>query len=46
MLLSTDGPRRNVLKLKPPLAIGDDDAELLLRTLDAALYDASRFSIR
>ena len=37
VLLSTDGPRRNVLKLKPPLAIGDDDAELLLRTLDAAL---------
>ncbi|HKG67159.1 MAG TPA: aminotransferase class III-fold pyridoxal phosphate-dependent enzyme, partial [Solirubrobacteraceae bacterium] len=45
VLLSTDGPRRNVLKLKPPLAIGDADAELLLRTLDAALY-ASRFSIQ
>ena len=37
VLLSTDGPRRNVLKLKPPLAIGDGDADLLLRTLDAAL---------
>ena len=46
VLLSTDGPRHNVLKIKPPLAIGDADAELLLRTLDAALYDASRFSIR
>jgi len=46
VLISTDGPRRNVLKLKPPLAISGDDAELLLRTLDAALYDASRFSIQ
>ena len=46
VLLSTDGPRRNVLKLKPPLAIGDDDADLLLRTLDAALYEVSRFSMR
>ena len=46
VLLSTDGPLRNVLKLKPPLAIGDADAELLLRTLDEVLYDPSRFSIR
>ena len=46
VLPSTDGPRRNVLKLKPPPALGYDDAELLLRTLDAALYVVSRFSIR
>jgi len=46
VLISTDGPGRNVLKLKPPLVIGDEDAELLLRTLDAALYEASRFSIQ
>jgi 4-aminobutyrate aminotransferase-like enzyme len=37
VLLSTDGPRRNVIKIKPPLVIGDEDAERLLRTLDAAL---------
>jgi 4-aminobutyrate aminotransferase-like enzyme/Ser/Thr protein kinase RdoA (MazF antagonist) len=37
VLLSTDGPERNVIKIKPPLAIGDDDAELFLRTLDTAL---------
>jgi 4-aminobutyrate aminotransferase-like enzyme/Ser/Thr protein kinase RdoA (MazF antagonist)/murein DD-endopeptidase MepM/ murein hydrolase activator NlpD len=37
VLLSTDGPERNVLKIKPPLAIGDDDAELFLGTLDRAL---------
>jgi 4-aminobutyrate aminotransferase-like enzyme/Ser/Thr protein kinase RdoA (MazF antagonist) len=37
VLLSTDGPRRNVIKIKPPLVVDDDDAELLVRTLDAAL---------
>ncbi len=37
VLLSTDGPGRNVIKIKPPLVIGDEDAERLLRTLDAAL---------
>jgi 4-aminobutyrate aminotransferase-like enzyme len=37
VLLSTDGPRRNVIKLKPPLVIGDDDAERFLDALDAAL---------
>ena len=35
VLLSTDGP--NVLKVKPPLAIGDADAERFLATLDDAL---------
>jgi 4-aminobutyrate aminotransferase-like enzyme/Ser/Thr protein kinase RdoA (MazF antagonist) len=37
VLLSTDGPERNVIKIKPPMVIGDEDAERLLRTLDAAL---------
>jgi 4-aminobutyrate aminotransferase-like enzyme/Ser/Thr protein kinase RdoA (MazF antagonist) len=37
VLLSTDGPRRNVIKIKPPLVVGDEDAERLLRTLNAAL---------
>jgi 4-aminobutyrate aminotransferase-like enzyme len=37
VLLSTDGPRRNVIKIKPPLVIGDDDAERFLTALDAAL---------
>jgi 4-aminobutyrate aminotransferase-like enzyme/Ser/Thr protein kinase RdoA (MazF antagonist)/murein DD-endopeptidase MepM/ murein hydrolase activator NlpD len=37
VLLSTDGPRRNVLKVKPPLAIGDADAERFLEVLDGAL---------
>jgi 4-aminobutyrate aminotransferase-like enzyme len=43
VLLSTDGPRRNVIKIKPPLVVGDDDADLLVRTLDAALATYSSY---
>jgi 4-aminobutyrate aminotransferase-like enzyme len=37
VLLSTDGPRRNVLKIKPPMVLGDADADRFLEVLDAAL---------
>ena len=37
VLLSTDGPLRNVIKVKPPLVVSDDDAGRFLETLDAAL---------
>ena len=37
VLLSTDGPGRNVLKVKPPMVIGDADAERFLAVLDGAL---------
>jgi 4-aminobutyrate aminotransferase-like enzyme len=37
VLISTDGPDHNVLKIKPPLVIGADEVELCLQTLDAAL---------
>jgi 4-aminobutyrate aminotransferase-like enzyme len=37
VLLSTDGPRRTVIKVKPPMVLGDEDAERFLATLDAAL---------
>ena len=37
VLLSTDGPHRNVLKIKPPMVVGDADAERFLEVLDAAL---------
>jgi 4-aminobutyrate aminotransferase-like enzyme/Ser/Thr protein kinase RdoA (MazF antagonist) len=37
VLLASDGPHRNVLKIKPPMVIGDADAERLLSVLDAAL---------
>ncbi len=37
VLLSTDGPHRNVLKLKPPLPIRPEECDLLLAVLDRAL---------
>jgi 4-aminobutyrate aminotransferase-like enzyme len=37
ILVSTDGPLHNVLKLKPPLVVSADDARRFLRELDAAL---------
>jgi 4-aminobutyrate aminotransferase-like enzyme len=36
VLISTDGPDHNVLKIKPPLVIGADEVELCLQTHDAA----------
>jgi 4-aminobutyrate aminotransferase-like enzyme len=37
VLLSVDGPRRNVIKIKPPLCFGRVEAEILVATLAAAL---------
>ena len=37
VLLSTDGPHRNVLKVKPPMVVGEADADRFLDVLDAAL---------
>ncbi|HEV8612272.1 MAG TPA: aminotransferase class III-fold pyridoxal phosphate-dependent enzyme [Gemmatimonadales bacterium] len=39
VLLSTDGPDRNVLKLKPPLCFARDDADHLLELLDRTLSE-------
>jgi 4-aminobutyrate aminotransferase-like enzyme len=39
VLLSTDGPFRNVVKVKPPLVFSDADADRLVETVDAALGD-------
>jgi 4-aminobutyrate aminotransferase-like enzyme/Ser/Thr protein kinase RdoA (MazF antagonist) len=36
-LISTDGPDHNVLKIKPPLVVTCDDADLLIAQLDRAL---------
>ncbi len=36
VLLSTDGPRENVLKLKPPMVFGRAEADFLLDKLDKA----------
>jgi 4-aminobutyrate aminotransferase-like enzyme len=37
VLLSTDGPLHNVIKIKPPLVFSRADADLLLRRLDEVL---------
>ena len=39
VLMSTDGPMDNVLKIKPPMAFGLREADLLLAALQAALAD-------
>jgi 4-aminobutyrate aminotransferase-like enzyme/Ser/Thr protein kinase RdoA (MazF antagonist) len=40
VLLSTDGPGDNVIKIKPPLVFSDGDADRLVTTIDHALQDA------
>ena len=37
VLLSTDGPLRNVLKIKPPMVFGDEEVTTLVRALDRVL---------
>jgi 4-aminobutyrate aminotransferase-like enzyme/Ser/Thr protein kinase RdoA (MazF antagonist) len=37
ILLSTDGPDRNVIKIKPPLVFAEADADRLVAVLDAVL---------
>ena len=39
ILLSTDGPLHNVLKVKPPLVFTESDADRLVSTLDAVLSE-------
>jgi 4-aminobutyrate aminotransferase-like enzyme/Ser/Thr protein kinase RdoA (MazF antagonist) len=39
ILLSTDGPDHNVLKIKPPLAFTTEDADFLVTTLDDVLTE-------
>jgi 4-aminobutyrate aminotransferase-like enzyme len=33
LLLSTDGPAHNVIKIKPPLVLSEDDVDMLVRAL-------------
>jgi 4-aminobutyrate aminotransferase-like enzyme len=37
ILLSTDGPDQNVIKIKPPLVFSEDDARALLWSMERAL---------
>jgi 4-aminobutyrate aminotransferase-like enzyme/Ser/Thr protein kinase RdoA (MazF antagonist) len=39
VLTGTDGPHHNVLKIRPPLVLSDEDAGVFLETLDAVLRE-------
>ena len=39
ILLGTDGPHHNVLKIRPPMPFSEADADLLLATLNATLSE-------
>jgi 4-aminobutyrate aminotransferase-like enzyme len=39
VLLSTDGPDHNVIKIKPPMVWSDGDADLLLSVMDAVMAE-------
>jgi 4-aminobutyrate aminotransferase-like enzyme len=39
ILLSTDGPFHNVIKIKPPIVFSPRDADVLLSETDAVLSD-------
>ena len=41
VLLGADGPGRNVLKVKPPMVFGQDDAALLVGTLEEILGESA-----
>lgn len=41
ILLSADGPHRNVLKFKPPLCFTAQDADLAVEKIDLVLTGAS-----
>jgi len=37
ILLGTDGPFHNVIKIRPPMPFSDADADLLVETIDGIL---------
>ena len=39
ILTGTDGPFDNVIKIKPPIIITKDDADMFARTLDRILFN-------
>ena len=40
ILLGSEGPKDNILKIRPPLTIGADDVDMILRVLDDILTEA------
>ena len=41
ILLGTDGPYANVLKIRPPMPFAEADADALVRTLNRVLEELS-----
>ena len=41
VLLSTDGPRHNVIKIKPPMVLERGDVDMAMRLLDDVLVDVA-----
>ena len=39
VLLSTDGPLNNVIKIKPPMVLSADDVDMFLRGFDDVLVE-------
>ena len=39
ILLGTDGPHHNVVKIRPPMPFNDEDADLLVGALDRVLAE-------
>jgi 4-aminobutyrate aminotransferase-like enzyme len=39
LLLSTDGPFHNVIKIKPPMVLTVDDADMVVRVVDDELRE-------
>jgi 4-aminobutyrate aminotransferase-like enzyme len=39
VLISSDGPDHNVLKIKPPLVFNKNNADYLLESLEAVMVD-------
>jgi 4-aminobutyrate aminotransferase-like enzyme len=47
ILVSTDGPFHNVIKLKPPLVFSEEDADRVVEAFDAVLAeDFVRWRVR
>ncbi|XP_070545425.1 ethanolamine-phosphate phospho-lyase-like [Ptychodera flava] len=45
ILLSADGPYRNILKFKPPMCFSEQDGQLLIDSVDAVLTEISQVGI-
>lgn len=44
ILIGSEGPHGNILKIRPPLTFEADDADMLLTVLDSVLGEAARYA--